>query len=175
MNAIDQQNLNIIISIVSTIVAALIAWSAWQRRHTPGARWFIGLVLCVAWITFWYIFEAAAGFDVDAYVTFGKLEYVGLTYIPLFWFGFSLSYSGSNRPMSKGLFWALRIIPLVTIALAWTNEFHGLIWRETVLVDRGGLPIFEPAYGTWFWVNAILSYSVFAAGSVVLVRLVLDP
>ncbi|MEP7290720.1 MAG: histidine kinase N-terminal 7TM domain-containing protein [Chloroflexota bacterium] len=167
MNA---QSINIIISAIASAASLLIARSAWQRRHTPGARWFLGLVLCISWVTFWYVLEAISGFDVNTYVTLSKIEYLGLTYIPLFWLGFALTYSGAERPVTPRAFRLLVLLPLVTIILAWTNDWHGLIWQVARLVNRNGIPIFEPTYGAWFWVYMVYSYTIFLIGSFVLAR-----
>lgn len=166
---ISVQQINIALSIVAATGSLWIARSAWRRRHTPGAFWFFGLVVCVSWMMLCYVFEAAAGYDLDAYVTFSKLEYIGLTFIPLFWLGFAMRNSGIERPMSRRLL-VLVIPPLITIALAWTNEWHGLIWQEPRLMERNGAAIYEPIYGTWFWIYLVYAYVLFTISSTVLIR-----
>jgi PAS domain S-box-containing protein len=166
MSTISAQQINIIISIVACITSLFIARSAWQRRRTAGANFFFGVVVAVVWVTFWYIFEAASGFDVDAYLTFTKLEYIGLMYIPVFWLLFSMTYGSKVPRISHRGQLILLLAPLITISLAWTNEWHGLIWRVPLLIDRNGIPTFEPVYGGWFWVSAIYNYTIFLIGSI---------
>lgn len=165
MSTISAQQINIIISIVACITSLFIARSAWQRRRTAGANFFFGVVLAVVWVTFWYIFEAASGFDVDNYLTFTKLEYVGLMYIPVFWLLFSMTYGSKIPRISRRVQIILLLAPLFTISLAWTNEWHGLIWKTPLLINRNGIPTFEPIYGGWFWVSAIYNYTIFLIGS----------
>lgn len=170
MNTISVQQINIVISVIACITSIFIARSAWQRRRIPGANWFFGLVVCIVWVTFWYIFEAASGFDLDTYMTFAKLEYVGLMYIPVAWLGFTMTYGSKSTPLSKRILRLLLLIPLITIFFAWTNEWHGLIWKVPRLVAQNGVPIFEPEYGRWFWVSALFNYSIFMIGSVTFFR-----
>lgn len=166
MSTISAQQINIIISIIACITSLFIARSAWQRRRTAGANYFFGVVVAIVWVTFWYIFEAASGFDLDNYLTFTKLEYTGLMYIPVFWLLFAMTYGSKVRRISHRVQVILLLAPLITISLAWTNEWHGLIWRVPLLVDRNGIPTFEPIYGGWFWVTAVYNYTIFLVGSI---------
>src|SRR5262245_14278415 len=93
VNQVQWQDINEVISIAASASSALLALYAWRKRQAPEARWFIGLVALLAWINFCYIFEAAVGSDVNAYVSITKFEYLGLTAIPLFWLGYALNFS----------------------------------------------------------------------------------
>jgi signal transduction histidine kinase/PAS domain-containing protein len=164
------QIINIIICIATAAMALGMAIFASRRREIQGAGWFIGLVTTIGWVTSWYAFESAAGNDLSTYIAFSKFEYIGLTFIPLFWLGFALNFSGRERPLSKRWILILSLIPLITIALAFTNERHGLIWEQTSFDKNAFPPIFKATYGTWFWIYTVYAYGVFLIGSVVLVR-----
>lgn len=166
----DWQTINIALSAFATIISVLMMLFSWRRRNEIGVMWFTGLIACVAWITFCYIFEAAGGANVNIYITFSKLEYIGLWFVPVFWLGFALHFSGRERTYSNTLFAPLTIIPFITVALAFTNEWHGLIWEVPRFVMIEGQPVFQPDYGVWFWVNMIYSYIVFFVGSMILLR-----
>lgn len=141
-----------------------------MRRRVPGAFWFSALCGAVGYVAFWYIWEAAAGADVNAYVTFSKWEYIGLTAIPIFWLGFALTFSGRERLVTRAFWLILLVVPIITIALAFTNEQHGLIWQTPRFDLSGAFPIYAPTYGAWFWVYIVYSYLIFLAGSLVLWR-----
>ncbi|MBC7811591.1 MAG: GAF domain-containing protein, partial [Burkholderiales bacterium] len=169
MNVFSWQTIDIIITIVVSVISVYLAIYAWDRRDVPGALWFGGLLLTVAWVNGWYTLEAAAGDDLAAYISFSKFEYIGLTLVPVFWLGFALSLSGTERPYSNLLLVALLVIPLITVVLAFTNDFHGLIWKSAEFDTRAAPPIFIAEYGAGFWIFTIYSYIVFLVGSVILI------
>lgn len=162
--------INVIISLATSALSVLLVARAWKQRDVEGAMWFIGLVAAVGWVTWWYAFEAVVGFDIEAYVALSKVEYIGLSLIPLFWLGFALKFSGRERLLSKTGLRYLAIVPIITIVLALTNEFHGLIWKNPRFNPAYNVAIFDPDYGTWFWVYVVFSYMIFLFGSVILFR-----
>ncbi len=52
--------------------------------------------------------------------------------------------------------------------LVFTNESHGLIWRNVSLVTNGPFPTLFVEYGWWFWVHTITSYLWVLVGSILL-------
>ncbi|RME43081.1 MAG: GAF domain-containing protein, partial [Chloroflexi bacterium] len=59
----------------------------------------------------------------------------------------------------------LAVEPTITILLAWTNPWHGLMWRGYALDSRGPLTVLVPNYGPWLWVNVAYSYLLIAVGT----------
>jgi hypothetical protein len=157
VGSLDLLEVNIIISISAFFTSLFVGVNTWNKRHLRGAFWFIMMVLAVCLVTLCYVFESAAGFDLDAYVSFSKIEYIGLSTIPLFWLGFALSYSGKERPLSPPSLVIISLIALMTIVLAFTNEWHGLIWAEPRFDPDYSYPVYAPRYGIWFWVYALYS------------------
>lgn len=171
MNGTYVSEINVIVSTAACILSLIIAFNVWRRRsHQEGADWFVALILSVSWLSFFYALDAAAGYDIQAYVNSTKLEYISFTLMPVFWLGFALAISGHERPFSPRLFMALLIIPFLTMILAFTNEWHGLIWQQARFDNMPYGPVFAPFYGRWFWVHVLYTYSLFFAGTVVLIR-----
>jgi len=170
MIEINWQYVNITISIVTSVGSVLMAVYAWRHRDAQGARWLVALMAAVAWVTLWYAFEAASGADLTAYVTFTKFEYIGLQFLPMLWFRFALTFSGRERTLSTPLRVLLVLVPVITIVLAFTNEWHGLIYKEPRFDMSGQVPVYSPVYGTWFWLSSVFSYVIFLVGSVALMR-----
>lgn len=170
MNGLTWQDANILICVVTMVIAVFLSVYALRRRQVPGALWFGGLVGIIGWVNFWYALEAAAGDNLAAYITFSKFEYIGLTFTPLFWLGFALNLRGRERPFRPAVLLALAAIPLQTIILAFTNEWHGLIWAAPAFQPGAYAPVFTSVYGAGFWVYTIYAYVVFLVGSVLLVH-----
>jgi PAS domain S-box-containing protein len=64
----------------------------------------------------------------------------------------------------------LGVIPLLTLFLVWTNEEHGLVWRDVHLQEMGSVQVLGIEHGPWFWVYLIFGYILMLLGSVRLVR-----
>jgi PAS domain S-box-containing protein len=62
------------------------------------------------------------------------------------------------------------------VILVFTNESHGLIWRDVGLyvADSGDFAgrftTLDVAYGPWFWIHSAYSYSLLLLGTVLIVR-----
>ncbi len=162
---------NILVSFLGTFITLALIGLVYRYRSEYAARWFIALLLCVVWVNFWYVLEGLAAADLNAYVSFSKIEYFGLTFIPLTWFGFGYAFNGSGRSLSTRIVLLLAVIPMLTIALALTNEYHGLIWRVPRFDHSTFPPTYEPDYGTGFWVFVVYAYCLFLAGTVLLLNL----
>lgn len=171
MNGFSVAAINLITSIAALVCGLIIALSVQSRRsQQTGAVWFVWLMACACWVSLCYAFEAAAGYNLSAYLTATKIEYLGITMIPVAWVGFTLAISGNERPFGKRSLALLHVIPVLTIVLAFTNEWHGLIWARPFFARSAYGPVYSPDYGIGFWVNTVFAYILFFWGTVVLVR-----
>jgi hypothetical protein len=116
----------------TTGVLVALALYAQQRRTTAGATAFMWLALVVAEWALTYALELA-GSDVPAKVFWPKLQYLGITSVPLAWLIFTLHYAGKARWLTRRNLTLLLILPVLTL-LVFTNEAHGLIWSQ---IDLG--------------------------------------
>lgn len=97
-----------------------------------------------------------------------KAQYPGIALLPPAWFVFALCYVrriSTLRPRSLVLLLAL---PVVTVVLAWTNELHGLLWREVRLSTTPDFVGLALTYGPWFTVQVVYGYGLIAAGTLIL-------
>jgi signal transduction histidine kinase/PAS domain-containing protein len=170
MNGMSWQEVNIVISLVTAASSFSLALYAVGSRQIKANLWFTALVFAVGWVSLCYGLEAAVGNDLGAYVTLSKFEYLGLTFIPLLWLVFALHFSGRDRLLTRSALAWLAVIPLITIGLAFTNDFHGLIWKQPLFKMVNGMPIYSPVYGVWFWVYTVYAYLIFLGGSLILLR-----
>jgi PAS domain S-box-containing protein len=160
---------------VLLFIAAAIAIAAmqasWQRRTTPGATYFAWMMLAVAIWTLSSAFE----YVVDSYpikIYWSKIQYLGITSLPVFWLLFALDYSQILPRLSVRLRRALYlvgVIPAITLTLAITNERHGLIWSEVAILQSTPRLLVDYHHGAWFWVGAIYSYILLFFGTSALI------
>lgn len=164
-----QTNPYVLPLILSALLSALLAVLAWRRRPAPGAA---TLALLMAALGGWavaYILELISP-DLASKLFWAKVQYISFLAIPALWLVFVLQYSGRQKALTPRRLALLTVMPLVTLALVWTTERHGLIYRDVILsVDRPHTLLLL-SYGPFFWVQGIYSYALFlfATGIVLL-------
>ena len=134
-----QPSVYIALMLLTAALALVLALYIARRRSAPGAMALVVLMLAAAVWSTMYAFELA-GADLPTKLFWVKLEYLGIVSIAPAWFVFAIQYTERPRWLTqnpRGLV-ALALVPLITLALAWSNEAHGLIWSRT------GLPASAP-------------------------------
>jgi signal transduction histidine kinase len=160
---------SILISFALFVSAALAIWVAMlvQRRpHARAAGPFLWLVAAIAWWCVAGAFHALAG-TAASKVLWAKIQYVGIAGVGPLWLLFSTAYAGVPWFMSTGRRVALWTIPIATVLMAATNEWHRAVW-PSVSVDAGGVATY--AHGWWFWIAASFNYIAVLAGTVLVAR-----
>ncbi|CAG0991392.1 two-component system, OmpR family, sensor histidine kinase VicK [Anaerolineae bacterium] len=153
--------------VISAILAAGVSYSAWQRRQTSGGASFAAMTISGAIWAFSSALEMAAA-DLAVKVTLSKVMYVGISALAPFWLLFALNFT--RRIVLRGWrhLW-LWIMPVITVALTFTNEWHGLIWSEIKLISTYPIPTAFYAHGSWFWVSVIYNYLLIITGIAALI------
>jgi PAS domain-containing protein len=98
-----------------------------------------------------------------------KFQYIGITIIPLFWFRFALKYIGKIQWVKPGRFLILSIIPIVTLLMVITNDYHHLFYEESFLSksETGHFHEFVP--GIFYFIHIGYSYLLIFLAIVMLI------
>ncbi|MFL5732294.1 MAG: histidine kinase N-terminal 7TM domain-containing protein [Chloroflexia bacterium] len=153
--------------ILSSIVALILGLYAARHRNVRGGTAFMWFCLAAAEWAFTYVLEINS-FDLPSKIFWSKVEYLSITTGPIIWLAFAATYTRRDKWLTPRAWIALSIIPLTTLLLAFTNEAHGLIWRNITLDTAGPFPVMFIQYGNWFWVHTAFSYLCVLAGSILL-------
>jgi PAS domain S-box-containing protein len=169
----EMQRLLLYISplIISTVLGVLLALYITRHRFVPGASALMALILAASLWSLGYTLEIALP-DLHSKLFWAKFEYLGITGIPIAWFIFVTQYLGSSGWLTRfRRYWAVMgIMPILTLALVWTNEAHGLVWRHVQIENVGSVRMLEIQHGPWFWINLVYSYCLLLLGSIMLAR-----
>lgn len=144
-------------------VTADIAILSFHRPQQTGARSFGWMNIGMMTWSFFYAMELLAP-SLSNKIIFAKLEYLGISIIPFFWFVFAVEYNGHKEWLTRIRRYVLFIIPAITIGLVFTNETHNFIWIEPEIDSRGYPGLFITAHGYWFWVFITYAYTMILAG-----------
>ncbi len=153
---------------ISVVVSgALMIWG-YRRIPAPGAGWFTLLMLSAFLWSVFYALEIVST-DLPTTLLWSKLEYLGAVMMAGEWVALVLTYTGRGEWLTTRNLALLFAIPGITLILAWTNEYHELIWVNVSLKE--GIPFnalqFTPGY--WYWVNILYSYLLMIFGVVWLI------
>ncbi|MBN2550830.1 MAG: PAS domain-containing protein, partial [Anaerolineales bacterium] len=164
--------------LIAVVFSALVGLAAASfhlrhRRETPSAAWLAWLMAAVAFWGLAYAIELSR-VDLAAQVFWSKVEYLGITTVPVLWFLFALSYVDPEKALRPSRWFAswrkalLFLIPLLVLALAWTNESHFLIWsRLDQVTTESGVKLLSVEHGLAFWGHVAYSYLLMLAGTLV--------
>ncbi len=158
-----------LLSLITFVLAAAsfssitLAILAWQRRPFPGDTAFVMLSLASAVWSATYAMELA-GPDVQSKIFWLNLKNMGILIIPISWLVFALNYSGNRKKLSKSGLLLLAVEPSVVLLFLWTNPYHELILRSTVVRDLGDYSVLVYKKSMGFYLHAIFSYLLVVAG-----------
>lgn len=169
-----QVPLNASLYFLTSLLCAILAFYGWTRRNLPGGRTFAFFMLA---ITVWELactFEAIS-VNVSDKVSWAKIEYLGIATIGTLWLTFALDFTRKLEWLTPRRLALLFALPLLTILIAFTNEWHGLLW-SSITPGEGGLPTsLMYGHGVWFWLIAAYNYVTLALGTVILLRGIMEP
>ncbi len=143
-----------------------------RKREAPGRLPFSLLMLATGT---WAV-ASAAEFSVTSIpskIFFSKLCYFGIVSVPVLWMLFAAQFTRRSTWLSRNRILVLWTIPLATLFLVWTNEWHYLIWTSInpVTQEPGAWLIYE--HGGAFFVYVGYSYLLTITGTLWLIRFAL--
>ncbi len=164
-----QIDLIIIVLFFTSIVAAVLAGMAWRRRSTTGGRQLSGLMLGVAIWAFTTALEFTSP-SIDTRILISGFQYFGIATVPVSYLSFALSFSGNTRWRTRRnliLMWA---IPAITIILAFTNQYHHLIWTSFTPQPLGSSFLVVYGHGIGLWIATVYFYLCLLGGLLLVIR-----
>lgn len=151
--------------IVAFGVSAFAAFLAFRIRRAPGGWWLFFMTVATAAWCLADVFDYSS-ITLEAHVTAAQFAYFGSA-APVLFLLFTLRYSGRVRGPMGRLATALFIVPLLSIAAAFTNQSHHLLWRGfTVLAGRPSVIVYQ--HGPAYWAVAVYSLTLALVATLVL-------
>ncbi len=99
-----------------------------------------------------------------------KVTYFGVATVAPLWFIFVLNYANYEKYLKPTYIRLLFLIPAIVIIMAFTNEWHGLLWPNIIPTSSqpGAVLIYE--HGPIFFINMIYSFSLAIIGLIILIK-----
>ena len=163
---------NMILLFIAAAIAGALALYTWHNRRTPGALPFAALLLILFQWSLTYILQLAAA-DLHTKILWSNITFIGVAATPIAWLVFALEYTGRKAWIDMRRLVLLSIMPLITIAIIFTNESHGLFHSSQRLASEGGFVLLQTENGPWFWVHAAYTYALIMIGLILIIRALL--
>ena len=158
--------------LASACLTTLLFLYAIRRLSTAGSKAYIGLLLSVTIYTLGYAIELSHT-NLEGIIFSLRIEYLGLPFIPVFWFLLALRYTGYTQAIPKWLYGALFLVPLVTLFLHYTNNHHHLFYKSLSINEEGPFPVAAISKGIWYYINVGFNNICMISGSILFYRMMM--
>lgn len=138
----------------TSVTAFVVGWLAQRRRKVVGANELSVLTYLVSFCAFLLCFESAATSQ-SVKILLSKISYVSVVLIPVVYLLFVLRFTKLIRFKDIRYGWLLFVFPLITFALALTNEHHHAVWSGYSSISPV-TNIMTYHHGFWFWIGYTL-------------------
>ncbi len=139
---------------LTAIVVSFVLIAAWHRREGIGGRPFMTMVAAILVWTLFAALEAAAR-EPAARILFAKAGYIGAVAVAPSLLVFSMGFTRRGHLTPLALC-ALLSVPLATLLVVFSNEWHHLYWTTITPSRVPGSDLLVYELGPWWWV--LLAY-----------------
>ena len=154
--------------ILSLLSSSFVVALTWRYRQFPCGWAMIALAAATFIWTLGFYIEAHSS-TLEQQLFFCNVGYIGVTSVPVAWFIFALHYTTGSRLVTGWKILPFCIIPMVTMALVWSNNWHHLMWYDEHLIASGPFTVTAKTYGIFFWIHTAYSYTLIVSGAIILV------
>lgn len=167
-----EYNAYILPLIIAAVISVITAIYTWRRRSANGAAALSLMSITILVWTVGYSLEIA-GTTLETKYFWGVTQYIGIAFSSYAWLIFSFNFSNEERPIPNRWVILTAIIPTITVVLALTTRFHGLIWSEYHIDQQGTFSALSVTHGTWFFVHLVYSYLCLLIGAIFIIRAII--
>ncbi|OZB98639.1 histidine kinase N-terminal 7TM domain-containing protein [Paenibacillus sp. XY044] len=157
----------IVTSGVLNLLMGLYALSG--RSKLTMVRTFFVFSLLAAIYTFGSALELASG-SLEEVKFWIKIEYLGMPFLPPLNLLIIMSYLGMERYLGRRLKTAMFIIPVVTLLLVLTNDWHHFYYRDILLRAGTSSLKADVVAGPWYIIQGAYTFGCMIGGVVLLLR-----
>jgi len=141
------------------------------KLRKPGYRSFIMLMFCISIYCIGYILELTS-LSLEEVKRAIIIQYLGIPLIPVCWLSFAITYTGIIE--LKKWHYSLYVIPLLTIVLILTNQFHHLFYENLSITFFHNLTITKVSPGVWYRVNMGYGYLLILSGIIFYIKRIMQ-
>lgn len=158
-------------SSAAIFISSITAIMFWKRRKVAGA---LSLSLLTIFATWWSLSDliSAININLSSKILWNDIAYLGIAFVPVTWFVFSLQYTGQDKYLYRKNIIRLCIIPAITVILSITNKLHHFfkLGADIESLGPGSLTVVVSKYGPGFYIHTFYSYILIMTGTIILLK-----
>ena len=154
---------NVFSSLIVLIIGFLLSATAFYKRQNLEnklIRLFVFMNIAMGIFAFGYAFELISSSIKSFYIGL-KLQYIGLSFLSIFWIYFALKLKNNIYPKLETLGFLL-IVPITTCFLVMTNESHELFYSSINYIQSDDFSYFSTTKGPFYFFYILYTYAVLA-------------
>ncbi|PKL11026.1 MAG: hypothetical protein CVV52_15430 [Spirochaetae bacterium HGW-Spirochaetae-8] len=152
-------------AIISTVLSMLVYR---KRASSQPLRFLSGMFFANAVYATSYLFEIISP-GLKGAIFFLNLEYLGLSFIPVFWILIAWSYKPQDLKSEQEIVKQLQIlyiIPVLICLFVWTNGWHRLVYHSLTLQENLPITAIKFDRATGFWIINATIIILYLSGSI---------
>lgn len=158
----------IFILIVGAIASISTAYMSWKKRPAIGSISTTILMICISeWIICQLLYILSTNHAIKLF--WYKLKYLGIVFVPIALLVLVAKHTNQKKILDRKIILSLLIIPIITLIIIATNEYHGLFKQNIRFISTGEMDVVVSEYGKWFWVNITYTYLLLVKSLLLLV------
>ncbi|WP_321430565.1 histidine kinase N-terminal 7TM domain-containing protein [uncultured Methanolobus sp.] len=139
--------------IVLAIILSALLYHIRKHKEASGTTCFSLMLFTTIIYSLFYALEISSN-NFDTALSFYKLEYLGMPFIPAFLLIFSVKYTGKKHWLSLPVLVAIFSIPLITMILVFTTSQHTLYHKNLMMISTNTIfPVLTFKPGIWYAVQ----------------------
>ncbi|MFO7716302.1 histidine kinase N-terminal 7TM domain-containing protein [Desulfosarcina sp.] len=153
----------------ASVISLSLAGSVWKTRTTINTRSFVVLMLVISlWATM-HIFELAAS-TLATKVFWANMQFFCIVLVPPTLLTFVGRYTRRDDVISTPRMALILLLPLLIVALVWTNGFHSWVFTGAEIVDQPPFRLLYRHFGPGFWIHTAYCYLIMMVATIMLIR-----
>jgi diguanylate cyclase (GGDEF)-like protein/PAS domain S-box-containing protein len=140
----------------------------WSRRSIKAVLPIIGILISILFWSVGYLLEYTST-DLSTKLFTYNIQYLGIASIPIMFLWFTLKYTRRDNWMNTRRLLLLLIIPIITILMVWTKDFHSMMYSNVTLAGDNTFSYVKADYGPWFWIFFAYDYLLVMVSVVLLI------
>lgn len=141
----------------------------WRKPRRVELATFYWLTLGVLIWSTALIFEYGLT-SLGAKLSAANCKYIGVGLTLTMWFALAVQYTNRDHLLTRRAWLLLAIEPILFVALAFTNDLHGLIRQSVGLVETNGVLFLTGVSGIGFWLHFVYAYGLMVASTGLILR-----
>ena len=146
---------NIISLYLIAMAVVAVYWSAYVQTLNGSSFTRTSFLLCIAMCFYILGYAMELNAQIPLQIEFwNKVEYIGIPFVSALWLTTALQYTGHFTRRKILLLAAIFVIPIITMILRFTNEYHRLYFATVNYVEEYGRLAFAKTMGPWMYVQS---------------------